>query len=237
MPSFNLSEPMNIQDVHKAPNLPGLYVWYARFHVGKADWHSDYAGGNKAAQTTFLRALQEHSMKFGQQEMSVSAIANFSTIWKGALEEDAVSRWRNGFDEDAPNEQPSSLSLVLAQNNAREALVNMVSSCFPVFNSPLYLGLAVDQTLKVRLSQHRNTFIDLWERYSRDKDLISRIDKPKNFSERAIKLGFSPEDLFCYALCVDRLPEENLSAEELRAVIVSSEWILNRWATPILGRQ
>ncbi len=240
MPSFDISEPFNIQDVHRAPDIPGLYVWYARFSTGKADWHAGYAGGENDAQASFLRVLQNYSMKFGQQEMTVQALANFSTIWKGSLEEDAASRWRKGLEVEASCSscsEPTALSSVVTQNHMREALIGIINNSFPIFHSPLYLGRAVDQTLKERLKQHKNAFLDLWERYSRDREIISRLDKPKDFAERAIKLGFGPEDLFCYTLTVSRSPENNLTADELNALIIVSEWILNRWATPILGRQ
>jgi len=234
---FDISEPINIQDVHKAPDKPGLYVWYARLSMGKADWHVDYSGGENNAKASFLRVLQDHSMKFCQQEISVTAFANFSTEWKGLLEEKNSSRWRKGLEVETSCGEPSALSCVASQNHTREALIELINSSFPIFHSPLYLGRAVDQTLKERLKQHKNAFLDLWERYLRDRETISRINKPNDFAGRAIKLGFRREDLFCYTLTLNKSHANKLTTEELNAVITFSEWILNRWTTPILGRQ
>jgi len=236
MPNFCLSDPINIQDIHLAPDVPGLYVWYARFEVGKADWHTDYVGNNLSADIAFQKCIKRHSMKFSQQEMYINAKANFSIEWNGTMKENSLFRRENGTGNDHPEIILDELAKVTEKNHTRSALINCISNSFPFFSSPLYIGLAVEQTLKERLKQHKKALLDLWERSSHDKDFIDRI-VPLKFADRAIKLGFRPDDLYCYTLSVNLFPEDELTRDELKSLIVSAEWILNRWTTPILGRR
>ncbi len=237
MPTFSLTDPINIQDVRKAPKAPGLYVWYAQFRVGKADWHEEFAGSPASAQTNLLDALESHSMKFVQQGMPVQVTANFSTRWSGVLEENATSRWQDGFRPDVAEDSRSSLSSVCSKNDSRQALVDLLAASFPHFSSPLYVGLAVEQTLRERLKQHSSAFLSLWERPEGVREMAEEMGEPTNFAERALKSGFSPDDLFCYAMAVEPLPDEQLTNNDIGAVIMASEWVLNRWTIPILGRQ
>lgn len=144
------------------------------------------------------------------------------------------------MDQLSPNPDDrfsTKLSPAIEHDSMRELLVSLLDTAFPLFCSPLYLGKATDQSLRARLQQHRDHFLDLWERYVNDRQYIERIEYPKDFAERAIKLGFSPEDLFCVTLYPDGAKIANLKAEDLSHLIESAEWRLNRWATPILGRQ
>jgi hypothetical protein len=237
MDVFDISDPINIYDVSKAPDLPGLYVWYARFQVGEADWNAEYADGDEMAKMRLLKAIREHSLKFGRQEMRVHASANFSSVWKGLLTEDVAERWQGLQGNGETDDYEEKIRKAVHRNDARKVLVGLLNQCFPLFCSPLYLGKAVEQTLRARLKQHRNSFLDLWERCYKDRQLIERLGKPKTFAERALKLGFSPDDLFCITMSVDRKRTANLTSEEIASLIDISEWILNRWSTPILGKQ
>lgn len=237
MISFDISEPINIQDIHRAPDAPGLYVWYAHFMVGEADWHSDYADGNEMAQTRLVKAIRDYSLKFGQQEMTIQALANFSTIWKGVLEKDIARRWDHSLDSSDEENLPKGFREVVASNHTREALVNILNRSFPIFGSPLYIGMAVDQMLLDRLKQHRMNYLNLWDQFSKDKGLVERMVETKNFAERAIKLGFSPDELYCITLSIKKQRDDVFTFENISALITASEWLLNRWTTPTLGRR
>lgn len=79
-------------------------------------------------------------------------------------------------------------------------------------------------------------FLDLWERAAVDPELPLRLTSTRNFAERAARLGFRPSDLFYSCLTAQLEPEDKLSRSELFDVIAFSERTLNRWATPILGK-
>lgn len=238
MDAFQIGGPFNIHDTRSAPDLPGLYVWYARFRVEEADWNSAFADGNDSARDRFMRAIRGHSLKFGRQEMKVRADAQFSSVWKGALREDQSARWRSEEPASAePDGFTAKISPAIDHDGMRRLLVSLLDTGFPLFCSPLYLGKASDQPLRSRLKQHSHHFLDLWERYIKDRQFIERLENPKDFSERAIKLGFSPEDLFCITLALDADAVAGLQEKDVAILIESAEWLLNRWATPILGRQ
>ena len=238
MQQFKISGPFNIHDVTSAPSQMGLYVWYARFRVDEADWHSSFAEGNESARSRLLKAIRDHSLKFSRHEIKVRANSHFSTTWKGALQEDTSSKWQ--IDQLTTNQDDrfsAKLGPVIGHDSMRELFVSLLDTGFPLFCSPLYLGKATNQSLRTRLRQHRDHFLDLWERYINDRQYIDRIEDPKDFAERAIRLGFSPEDLFCITLHPDCTKSANIKAEDLSNLIESAEWLLNRWANPILGRQ
>ena len=237
MDALQVSGPYNIQDVADAPRLPGLYAWYARFTVAEADWSAEFAGGNDGAKHNLLKALREHAWKFGRQAMPVRAQSNFSSVWNGTLREDPDAKWRGSgaeSDGDAFNER---LQGAVASDRSREALVRSLDIGLPVFCSPLYLGKAAEQTLQERLRQHASRYLRLWERCTTDRDLPERLTHPKDFAERAIKLGFCPDDLFCFTLSVNIDAMDDMDPDTVPALIDAAEWLLNRWTTPVLGRQ
>ena len=113
----------------------------------------------------------------------------------------------------------------------------MIEEAFPFFFSPLYVGLAIDQTLKQRLRQHKKSFLELWDAAQKSAHKDRNLAKARTFAERAVSLGFGPDDLFCYTLGVEATAGSELTKEDLRSVIASSEWFINRWTTPILGKR
>lgn len=238
METLQSNGPFNIQDLSAAPSLPGLYVWYARLAVGRADWHSEYAGSESKATEHLMNALKAQSLKFGSQEMKIAAAANFSSAWRGTLKEDQLSKWRIGDNnETAQDGFGNRLQNCLRENSTRQALVAFIDNAFPIFCAPLYVGKAAEQTLSDRLRQHRRSYLRLWNSYRKDPQLPEKLKRPKNFAERAIKFGFTPDDLYCFTLSFDVESADGLSAEDGTSLINTTEWLLNGWATPVLGRK
>jgi hypothetical protein len=237
MDALKVSGPYNIQDVDDAPRLPGLYAWYARFSVAEADWSAEFAGGDEAARRNLLKALREHAWKFGRQIMPVRAESNFSSVWNGTLCEDPDAKWHAGTADNPTACFDERLQPSVDSDLSRQALVALLDAGLPLFCSPLYLGKAAEQTLQKRLRQHAARYLRLWKRYLDDRDLPERMNTPKDFAERAIKLGFSPDDLFCFTLSADIEMLDGMEQKTLSDLIDAAEWLLNRWTTPILGRQ
>jgi len=234
---FTISDLQHIDSVSEAPERPGLYVWYGRLSVGAADWSEDLTGGNVAAQKQLLQALRNHSIKYRQQPLQLDALANFSTRWSGGL----GSAIPDGWDDDSKGIWSSSGSQHIAKatssDSARKDLLTLLDDVFPVFNSPLYIGLAIDQSLRSRLLRHRTQFRSHWERASSDPEYPSRIIKPEKFADRAIKMGFSPRDLYFYTLHIDADEEDDENIKDRQKELLRfAEWLLNRWANPLLGR-
>ena len=49
-------------------------------------------------------------------------------------------------------------------------------------------------------------------------------------------MGFSPEDLYFSCLPVASDAGSDWTLKQLEDAIVVAEWLLNRWATPVLGK-
>jgi hypothetical protein len=232
---FRISELFHLDRVDEAPNFAGLYVWYGRLSVGAADWDERETGSNSIAQKQLLEAMREHTLKYRQQPVHLDASTNFSTHWSGELQPAMPASWNNETDGAWSVNADHFITHGTSLNTGREELLSLIDNALPIFCSPLYIGLAIDQTLRSRLNQHRNKLRRHWEGVTKDPDYQLRI-KPENFAERAIKLGFSPRDLYFYTLHIETEIDEttNLRQKEL---LLSAEWLLNRWANPILGRK
>ena len=121
MTKIEKNGPINIQDIENAQDCPGIYAWYAKLEVGKADWHEDFSGGNESGKSSLSKVLRLHSEKFSQQQIAITALASFSEIWKGFLEEDTSERWRGEKD------QPDAFAFHTELSNALEK--NHTLSC------------------------------------------------------------------------------------------------------------
>ena len=111
----------------------------------------------------------------------------------------------------------------------------MVDAAFPTFLSPLYIGMTIDQTLQQRLLVHKNRFVRYWEQSQRDPTFVDRFENPKNFAERAVKVGLTPRDIHFFTLHIEG--DSELTNSDQDDLIRSAEWLLNRWSSPLLGRQ
>jgi hypothetical protein len=231
---FRISDLHHIDKVYEAPDCEGLYVWYGRLSVGAADWDDRETNSNVVAQEQLLRAFRDQSVKHRQQPLHLEATANFSTRWMGGLEPVMPAGWSNDTDGFLTTATGHSVVRATSTNPGREQLLALLNIALPNFSSPLYIGLAIDQPLRSRLHQHRNKLRRHWESVSKDPDYPARI-KPENFADRAIKMGFSPRDLYFYTLHID-LENGDSSEVSIKELLRSAEWLLNRWANPILGR-
>ena len=232
---FRISQLQHLDTVDEAPDKAGLYAWYGRLSVGAADWDERETKSNSKAQNQLLKALQDHSVKFRQQPLEVEALTNFSMRWVGGLEPALPKNWVDEPEGIWSGTANYPIALVTSSNPGREELLALLDDVLPVFSSPLYIGLAIDQSLRSRLQQHRYKLRRHWDGVSKDPDYLSRI-KSETFADRAIKVGFSPRDLYFYTIHIDAEGDESskvLQEELLR----SAEWLLNRWANPILGRK
>jgi hypothetical protein len=234
MERFIISDYKNIEDAHKAPASNGIYVWYARLNIGKAVYDDACAGGTDKASEETNKAVMQHVYKHAHQPLKISASANFSVSWAGNIE--SYNNLVNSNSATMVDEQyyQKSVEKAVAKNQTRSVLLDLINNSFPIFNSPLYIGIATDQTLRDRLLSHKNKFMSCWESTLEDPEFPHRLENPKNFGERAIKIGLRPSDLFFYTM---HIIDETINAQERKNIIESAEWVLNRCASPILGKK
>lgn len=224
--------PINISEVGTAPNRPGIYVWYARPDIAKADWHSEFAGGPEKASQNLQTLIRKHSMKHGSQGMVIEATAQFSNRWRGTLAEVTEARFGE-FSSMQPIQPQARLSKLCDEDATRGALVALLQACFPIFTGPLYIGLAINQPLRKRLLRHSQAFHTLWN----SKATLDDTGDQTTFAARAYKAGFSPGELFCYAIPIDTMSTGLKDPQQVQELIETIEWLLNRWSLPSLGKQ
>ena len=235
MSQFKISDALHLDEADEAPDHPGIYVWYGKLSVGPADWDESLNPSNEMAQSQLLKALHDHSTKCRQQALQLNVLGNFTARWSGGLDAVLPDQWNSKPDGPGAPQDESELVKATVANAGRKDLLSMLDKVFPIFASPLYIGLAIDQTLRCRLQQHRKKFRRHWEKASKDPEYPSRIVKPENFADRAIKVGFSPADLHFFTLHIENADPNRSQNRNER--LRSAEWLLNRWANPILGRQ
>jgi hypothetical protein len=236
MSQFKISDALHLDEADEAPDSPGIYVWYGKLAVGAADWDESLNASNELAQSQLLKALRDHSIKYRQQSLQLDACANFTTRWSGGLNAVLPDTWNSESNRIWAAQSESDVARLTSFNKGRKDLLSLLDTAFPIFSSPLYIGLAIDQTLRGRLRQHRTQFRRHWDKASKDPEYPSRIINPAKFADRAIKVGYSPADLHFFTLHVE---EDHAAGSGSRNedLLRSAEWLLNRWANPILGRQ
>ena len=231
---FRPTETLGIRESSSAPDEPGLYIWFGKLDIGEADWNSSNAGSNARASQHLEKALHDHCEKFEKQEITISAQAHFSTRWQGKLLEDIKHRFGRVLINTDGRPKSELFERVLSDDANRGLLVRILESSFPMFFGPLYIGKATSQTLRQRLTQHSSRFLELWEQKEMGEGLA--LQAPTNFAERAFLMGFSPEDLYFSCLPVASDAGSDWTLKQLEDAIVVAEWLLNRWATPVLGK-
>jgi hypothetical protein len=231
---FRPTEPLGIRESSSAPDEPGLYIWFGKLDIGEADWNSHKAGSNTRASQYLEKALHDHCEKFEKHEISIRAEAHFSTRWHGKLLEDISHRFGRLLVNKDGRPKNTHFERVLSDDANRSLLVRIIQSSFPMFFGPLYIGKATSQSLRQRLSQHSSRFLELWEQKESGESFESQA--PTNFAERAFLMGFSPEDLYFSCLPIVPDPGSSWTLSQLEDAIVVAEWLLNRWATPVLGK-
>lgn len=194
----------------KAPERPGVYVWYCSPCIGLADIRNN---------DSLQNLLDSYTVKFGRQQMSVSASLNFDLKWEGCLapgEDDKTSNlYKEGFSE-----------------RSRLLVSQMIKFSQPIFFQPLYIGKA-EVSLRSRLKQHVSEFMRL-------KELIGALshvtyDGEDDFAQRAVSLGYNEDQLTVHTIDVGNA--EGVSVDEVRRAIRLVEMYLNKWTAPLLGRR
>lgn len=201
-----------LTEVGRAPNVPGVYVWYGCLVLGDADL---------ARTESLLSVLDGLSARLERQRMSLTASLNFGLAWDGSIE--------------AVSELPDRASMLGAglAPDARQLVSDLLISAQHLFFQPLYIGKA-EKSLRQRLGQHAGEFLRL-RAIQTDIPVGTAVEGEDDFAQRAAKLGFSEDNLCCYALPVGN--GLTLDDAEVGKAVSLVESYLNHWAAPLLGRK
>lgn len=204
-------------EIDHVPETTGVYGWYSRLEVSRADIDSIMAevqaekarGDDLRAKVAIERALDR--FVFGPYRESP-----YRVELRGAL--------KPRYGGEVNHEPSRSESLVdrLTQRPDRFRMIaEILAGAAPGFTAPLYIGMAVN--LRTRLRKHKRRIIEL-----RDNGWSPTTDDlaDAGFANQVAARGFEPTNLFVMIAEVAADTSEHNDIEN----------ILNRINFPIFGR-
>lgn len=190
-----------MHELDKAPAEPGVYAWFAVPILGAADTSSGSAS---------TAALERHARIMRPASLELRANSSFGTVWEASRIEPAT--------------RPTVASAVRDWDDAERVLfVHLLQGLLATFGAPLYIGKAVDQTLRDRLKRHYRDF---------ERSRAGEEGRRNSFGRRAHEAGFSDDDLLVQPVAI---PRDDLSAERHSSIVSTLEHFLNTCTQPRLG--
>lgn len=219
--SCNLYSYNQVSDVS---SQAGLYAWYMRMQVGKANINSPENMTKalcKLSQSICYPNLEMHL----QGHLNLQLKGDLNHIWYGHGE----------------NEHSAALKEVINDPEGRMILGEIFDLAVPLMSSPLYIG--VSKNLKARLQTHTR-LIDAYKKDATRRkaeldntlpvDDADSLDSDKSFAQRIADRGINPNLLIVGVMFISH---NKRSPEMIRRAIEAAETILNRMFYPILGRR
>lgn len=203
-------------EIDLAPETPGVYAWYSRLVISKADIDAVIKRITAAKMSGDAQARAEVEDALDRFIFSPYRETPYQVALRGQL--------KPKFSGEVAHEPSKSESLVgrLALNPARfRAVSDILKTAAPWFTAPLYIGMAIN--LRSRLKQHRNKIVEL-----RDLQVHGSIDgvAEAGFANQVVARNFDPTNLFVHIAEVSVDTGEHNDLEN----------ILNRINYPIFGR-
>ncbi len=203
-------------EIDLAPETPGVYAWYSRLVISKADIDVVIKRITEARLSGDVQARAEVEDALDRFIFSPYRETPYQVALRGQL--------KPKFSGEVAHEPSKSESLVgrLASNPERfRAVAEILKGAAPWFTAPLYIGMAIN--LRSRLKQHRNKIVEL-----RDLQGHGSIDEvaEAGFANQVVARNFDPTNLFVH------IAEVNVDTGEHNDI----ENILNRINYPIFGR-
>jgi len=203
-------------EIDLAPETPGVYAWYSRLVISKADIDGIVKRITEAKLHGESRAREEVEEALDRFIFSPYRETPYQVTLRGQL--------KPKFSGEVSHEPTRSESLVgrLAANPERfRAISDILKTAAPWFTAPLYIGMAIN--LRSRLKQHRNKIVEL-----RDLQGHGSFDEvaEAGFANQVVARNFDPTNLFVH------FAEVNVDTGEHNDL----ENILNRINYPIFGR-
>jgi hypothetical protein len=199
-----------------APEVPGIYAWYSRLQISKADIEAVIKRIESAKLLGENHARAEVESALDRFIFNPYRETPYQVALRGQL--------KPKFSGEVLHEPTRSDSLIgrLAQNPERfRAIADILKGAAPWFTAPLYIGMAIN--LRSRLRQHKNKIIEL-----RDLQTQGAADDvtEAGFANQVVARNFDPTNLFVH------IAEVRVDTGEHNDL----ENILNRINYPIFGR-
>jgi hypothetical protein len=203
-------------EIDLAPDTPGIYAWYSRLVISRADIEDVIKRITAAKQLGDAPARSEVEAALDRFIFNPYRETPYQVTLRGQL--------KPRFSGEVAHDPSKSDSLVGRLANAPErfrAVSDVLKTAAPWFTAPLYIGMATN--LHSRLKQHKNKIVEL-----RESQGQGSIDDSAEagFANQVVARNFDPTNLFVH------IAEVNVDTGEHNDL----ENILNRINYPIFGR-
>lgn len=212
--TMNSTRTLNWTEIETAPERAGVYAWYARLKISKADISDTINRVTASKDEQSARLIIEDALdRFVFNPYRESP---YKVLLRGQLKPKFV-----GNVEHEPS-RSDSLVARLIKNPARLRIISeLLGEAAPAFTSPLYIGMAAN--LRARLKTHKYKITEFREQHSSvDDDGTPEA----GFARQVVSRGFDPTNLFVHVAEMDVDTGEHNDIEN----------ILNRINYPIFGR-
>ena len=153
----------DFNEVDDAPSTPGIYAWYAKLHIGVADWRKNIDHNNiDLGEMNLRQLLSLHSGKHDPPNYQVKAKSNFELEWQGELKPQlaqSFDKYLSSGSEDTWQiedkqklKEIKKIQIPFKREKTRATLVKLLEASTPFFASPIYIGKS--DNIKRRLKEH-----------------------------------------------------------------------------------
>jgi hypothetical protein len=241
MPELGSDDPAQPQrlgalDIDLAPQVPGIYAWYASLALSDHDWKPRIQGGIDLAAHDLDRAISDYAHVHHPEPLDLRAEGSYNLNWSGALQRDSISDPGASGPASRLELQLHSLS---ADPESRRLLTSLLRAAAPIFASPLYIGVATNlrSRLAVHIADYEAAKAALRNNPSESAALHFGGD---SFGARLAGAGIQLERLECWVLpavgVAAAANNQMIAIDGHRSVAGTAEWILQRIFRPVLGR-
>ncbi len=203
-------------ELELAPETSGVYAWYSRLAISKADIEAIVKRVNEAKLIGDAQAREEVEAALDRFIFNPYRETPYQVTLRGQL--------KPRYSGEVVHEPSKSESLIgrLAANPERfRTISDILKTAAPWFTAPLYIGMAIN--LRTRLRQHKSKIYEL-------RDLQTSVPEDNivdaGFANQVVARNFDPTNLFVQITEIDVDSSEHNDLEN----------ILNRINYPIFGR-
>lgn len=203
-------------EIDLAPESPGVYAWYSKLVISKADIDAIVRRINEAKVIGETNARAEVEEALNRFVFNPYRENPYQVTLRGQLKPKY-----SGQIEHEPARSESLIDRLVETPERFFAISEILKTAAPWFTSPLYIGMAIN--LRGRLRQHKNKIVELRDLHGQ-QDFDNTADA--GFASQVVARNFDPTNLFV------QITEVNVDSSEHNDL----ENILNRINYPIFGR-
>jgi hypothetical protein len=203
-------------EIDTAPEAPGIYAWYAKLIISKADVNDAMQRIHAAKSVNSLSAREEVERILDKFIFGPYREAPYEVLLRGQLKPKY-----GGEISHEPAKSDSLVSRIVETPERLITIADVLKIASPAFTAPLYIGMA--SNLRKRLKQHSSKISELRELRS-SSDILDSSEA--GFAKQVAARNFDPTNLFVQ---IAEIPVDTSEHNDL-------ENILNRINYPIFGR-